>query len=74
MSEVKKISPSFSEEEFGKRMDRCVTDLVMKGGKFQIFFQIISNYIIIIHELWVFFFSNGCDCKGVVFIFAYKFI
>lgn len=29
------VATSFSEDEFGKKLDRCGTDALVKGGKFE---------------------------------------
>lgn len=48
--ENKKLSlQSFSEDEFGKKLDRCLTDTLIKGGKFSSFF--FCYYITYTHTI-----------------------
>lgn len=41
-----KLVPNFSEDEYGKKIDRCLTDCLVKASKF--FAIIIANYITLI--------------------------
>lgn len=60
MAEKKSTGTNFSEDVFGRKIDRCLTDTIVKGG------ELMVDFVPILHNLITNKFC--CECSSNVYL------